>query len=335
LSRFVRLVERARRRSPVSSASPATTGRFAAPFALLVLGAVAACGESPAPHVESPSAPRALQRVVPSNATAVDFAAALLDPDQFAGLPVQALDYSSLHDAPESFARAARFESYLAEPVLALDPQVVLVDVYQAPETTARLRSAGVRVITLPVIASWTDARAALLELGREFDRVDRAETVARDLDRRVGALRERSAVAPRRTAVCYSNFGGVGSTAGGATTISNVMELAGLVNLSAADGREGHFDLSFESLLTLDPEVIVVSAPLKLPPSAQGDLGGASERVLRGEPALASLRAVREDRIVALPAWLFATSSHEIVSAAERLRSELDAIEERAARAR
>lgn len=294
---------------------------------LFALTAGLAC-ERPRPAA-APSAKRPTL-VLPASATAVDFATALLEPEQLAGLPEQALEYSVLNALEPRFAAIPRFAVYLAEPVLALGPTLVLADAYQAPQTTERLRHAGIEVVTLPVIATWSDARRVLLDLGARLGRDERATELAAQLDERVKRLGERASAAERRTALVYSSFGGVGATAGSQTTIDEVLRLAGLVNLVARAGRVGHLDLNFEGLIALDPDLIVVSAPLRLPPSAQGDLGGASERVLLGAPVLAHLRAVRERRIVALPAWLFATGSHELVRAAEALRDAVDELERR-----
>lgn len=296
--------------------------RRAALLGLAALTALCACQR------EAPGAPPAATRavrVIPTSASAVDFASALLEPERIVALPEQALEYSVLHTLPPSFAGTARFDVYLAEPILALGPDLVLADAFQAPETSQRLLQAGVEVLTLPVIGSWREARAALVQLGERFGRSERASELCADLDARVARLEQRAARGPRLRAVVYSSFGGVGSTAGADTTIGDVLRLAGLDNAAALAGRTGHSDLSFEALIALDPELIVVSAPLKAPPSAQGDLGGASERVLLSSPALAELRAVRERRIVALPAWLFATNSFEIVRAAELLREQVD----------
>jgi iron complex transport system substrate-binding protein len=333
--------------APRSAHRARVAGRPSSPFALsslakLICGSALALAVGLAPLVAScgPHSPDANSaeastaaptRVLPVSATAVDFVVALLPSDRLVGLPVQALEYSVLHDSAAPFGASARFDSYLAEPVLALAPDFVLADPYQAPETTQRLRHAGVHVVTLPVIASWSDARRTLLDVGEQLGAAERAKELCAELDARVERLGERAKAAKRWRGVVYSSFGGVGSTAGEGTTIDDVLRLAGLENAVAAQGRKGHMELGFEGLITLDPDLIVVSAPLRLPPSAQGDLGGASERVLLQAPQLASLHAVRERRIVALPAWLFATGSHEIVSAAEALRDALDALERRA----
>jgi len=298
---------------------PTSLPRRAALSALAALALLGAC-QHEAPVAHAPSTPPAELRVIPTSASAVDFASALLEPERIVALPDQALEYSVLHTLPPSFVRTARFDVYLAEPILALGPNLVLADAFQAPETSQRLIQAGVEVLTLPVIGSWSDARAALLQLGERFGRAERARELCAELDARVASLEQRAPSAGRPRAVVYSSFGGVGSTAGADTTIGDVLRLAGLDNAAALAGRSGHSDLSFEALIALDPDLIVVSAPLKAPPSAQGDLGGASERVLVAAPALAELRAVRERRIVALPAWLFATNSFEIVRAAELL---------------
>ena len=103
------------------------------------------------------------------------------------------------------------------------------------------------------------------------------------------------------------------------------MLQLVGLRNAAAEAGREGHATISFEELLRLDPDLILVSRPLQMEEGSAGDRGGASERLLLSESSLAGLRAVRERRIVSLPAWLYATASHEIVSGAEALALSVD----------
>jgi iron complex transport system substrate-binding protein len=267
---------------------------------------------------------------VPASATAVDMVAALVSPERVAGFPDQALEYSVLHGDPAAFRDTPRFDVWLAEPVLALEPDLVVVDPWQAVETNARLAEAGVRVHRLPEVADLPEAYAALTELaGAVGADPGRLEQLLADCAAREARLAERAAARGRRLeALCYSNFGAAGWTAGARTTLDQVMRLAGCTNLAAEAGRRGHVELTFEELLVLDPEVILVSRPLAMGVGPAGDRGGASEQLLRSEPALAGLRALREDRIVALPAWLFATGSHEQLSAAEALADELDRLE-------
>ncbi|MCC6407495.1 MAG: ABC transporter substrate-binding protein [Planctomycetes bacterium] len=279
----------------------------------------------PSAGPSTPTSFASARRIVPASATAVDFVCALVGPERIAGVPEQAIDYSILHSDDPRWAATPRFFAYQAEPVLALEPDLVVVCPYQSRDAHERLEGGGVPVFQLTEVATWDEARAMLLAVGDRLGERTKADELVADLDRRVAAL-ERAAEARKGVrAMCYSNFGSQGWSAGSHTTIGEIMRLAGVTNVVAESGRRGHLTVSFEELIQLDPDVIVVGAPLTTPSSSAGDRGGASEALLLREPTLAGLRAVRDRRILVLPAWLFATGSHEIVHAAELLSEELD----------
>jgi iron complex transport system substrate-binding protein len=302
----------------------------AASAVLAFLGMLACDRGDPAPQAAGEPPASAPQRIVPASATAVDLVAALVVPQRIAAFPEQALEYSRIHDLAPELARTPRFSAYVAENLLVLGPDLVVIEPFQSPDTTQRLRATGIRVLVLPEVRDWSDARASIELVGREVGEPGAAQALIADLDRRVEGLRTRAEARPKLRGLCYSNFGGAGSTSGSGTTQHAMFELSGLRNLVAERGTAGSVGMTFEELLALDPEVIVVSEPLKMPEGPTGDRGGASEKLLMSEPTLAGLRAVRERRIVRLPAWLFATGSYELVHGAEVLSAELDALLER-----
>ncbi len=267
------------------------------------------------------------ERIVPSSARGIEFLAALVGPERVAALPEQVFEYATLCGQETSFAALPRFQAYAAEPLLALRPDLVLGDPWQAPETHERLREAGVSVLVLPQTHSWRESAELLVALGRVLDREGRAREVVADLEARAAALERSGAARAGLRAAGYSNFGSQGASAGSGTTLDEMIRLSGMVNAVAQSGRSGHGPLSFEELLLLDPDVIVVSRPLSIPAGQAGDRGGASETILFAEPSLASLRAVRERRIVSLPPGLYACASHLIVAGAETLAAEVDAL--------
>ena len=269
------------------------------------------------------------KRLVATTARSVDFLAALCDPHEIVGFPEQALEYATLEPAYEAALNdTVRFYAYTAEPVLRLAPDLVVADLWQSADTHGRLQESGVPLLVLPELVNWSDARATLLALGHLLDREERAAAAVRDAEARMQALAARADSRPRLRALTYSNFGSKGFTAGRGTSVHEILELAGLENAIAREGRGGHLELTFEELLRLDPDVIVVSAPLNTTASHTGDRGGASESILKGEPSLANLRAVQTRSIVALPAGLFATNSHRMVRAAEVLLDAVEALE-------
>jgi len=260
------------------------------------------------------------RRVLLGNASAADMITALIGPERLAALPEQAFKYSILADEPGAFAGVPTFARFEAEVVLAFDPDLVVVDPWAAIETVARLRELGVKVLSLPEVVALDDVRESLRILGLALGAEERASAVLSDLDARVAALR---ADAPRRaglSAMSYSNSGAGGWSAGSGTTHDELITLAGLANATAEAGRRDHVRTSFEDLYALDPDFLIV-----------GDYGrdeeeAAPARYVYAEPALADLRAVRERRVILVPARYFAASSQEIVAGAEVLARAVDA---------
>jgi ABC-type Fe3+-hydroxamate transport system substrate-binding protein len=283
-------------------------------------------GAGPQP-LEGARLDRPPQRIVPSTARALEFAATLLGPERMAGLPEQGFEYAVLGADEARFSALPRFYAYLAEPVLALEPDLVLGDPWQPGDTSQRLVEAGVPVVVLPETTGWRDAAEVLLGVGRLVGEEGLARQTVERLEQRVAAL---ELEAPRRAGLRvlpYSNFGSQGFSAGSGTTLDTVIRLAGLVNAASEAGRVGHGPIGFEEVLVIDPDVIVVSAPLHADAGHAGDRGGASESILYAEPALSSLRAVGERRIVSLSPGLYASASHRVVDAAETLAAQVDAL--------
>ena len=105
----------------------------------------------------------------------------------------------------------------------------------------------------------------------------------------------------------------------GHGTTHDLVLELAGLANAADELQLKWHATLDIESLLELDPQVLVISGPGK------HELRSATATALESDARLAQLRAVREGRVIELPALLFTTNSAYLIEAAEVLSARLD----------
>lgn len=263
------------------------------------------------------------RRVLPTNAGIVDFLTALIGAERVVAVPRPADDYSRLRLRP-AWDAVPRFSDYTAEVALALAPDLVLTNGWQSPETSALLAENGVAVVVTDTPHTWTDVLDTLRLFGRILDREERSRVLLEELERRRSALTSSSVHGSGLRALSYSNFGGGGSTAGGGTTVDVLLELAGLENAAATAGLEGYASLDHERLLAIDPDLLLVAAGSEdgsFPPSVEH---------LRGTPELATLRAVREDRIVLLPTELFATTSLELMTAAEVLVAELERMEGR-----
>lgn len=286
------------------------------PWPPVLLLLLLACGE---PAAVNPGRVARPLRVLPANSAATDLLLQLCPRDRIVGLPGPARYWSVVADDPEAWADKPIMERFTGEAALALAPDLVITSTWSDRAPIEVLRAAGVRVVELPDAESWASLLEAITLLGAELGEVERATDLAGDLEARRAALADPER--PPLRVLPYANFGQGGSTSGTSTTLDLVIELAGLVNVAAEAGLVRHAQLSLEEVLTLEPDVFLTAS------GRDGVAAGAS--YLRGEASLADLRAVREDRIVVLPAELFSTSSHRVLDAAEALVEQLAALDD------
>lgn len=310
--------------------------RFLFPVALLA--SMPACGPgAPAtpvraePRAPTPGFPRVLelgegrqlrieappQRIVPGNAAAADVVLDLVEPARVAALPRVALTYSRAARDLEGF-EGRLFETFSAEALLGFAPDLVVVHPWQDVAVSRLLGEAGVPALTIPEVRSLDEVRRSIELVARALGAEEAGARLVGELDRRIAALAEREAARGARV-LAYSNYGSAGTCAGAGTSYDLVIGLAGARNVAAEAGHRGFAELGHEELLTLDPDWIVVGARPDDPSRS------VTADHLRGDTVLRELRAVREERVVVVPADLFNTSSHYLVEAAEVLVDELE----------
>lgn len=258
------------------------------------------------------------QRIVPTTTAAAEYVAALVDPARIAALPEQVDGFATRDFGVAPFDALPRFPRYLAESLLDLQPDLVVTFAWQNQDTTAVLRREKVPVLVLRSGADYESVRETLEILGRTLGVEARAAEIAAGLDARVARLRERAAARPPRRALVYTNDGTGGWAAGKGTTAGGLLELVGLVNAGAQDGIVEHQPVDMERVLRIDPDLFVCGAPS----AAEG--GSATKALLLSSAPLASLAAVREQRILVIPSILLSADSPALIDAAEALEIEL-----------
>jgi len=172
-----------------------------------------------------------------------------------------------------------------------------------------RLRALGLRVLVLEP-QRLEDIPRHLRLLGDLTDLGERAQEVAREFDRRVGALRDRYAGrTPVR--VLFEVWHKPLFTVNGDHIISKVLGLCAAQNIFAGLPRLAG-EVSLEQALIMDPDAIVVG-------SEAGDAG------LNNWTAFSYLKAVRTGNVFTVPADLITRQTPRIVDAAERMCAGLD----------
>jgi len=232
---------------------------------------------------------------------------------------VIAVDSTSRYpDEAASKPNVGYMRQLAAEPILALDPSLVLaVQDAGPPAVLGQLREAGLPVVLIPddpsprgVIDKIARVAAALnvQEKGRALMARLRAELDA--LGAAVASLQSR----PRVLFLLSVGGGGAPLAAGRKTSAAGIIELAGGVN--AVDAFEGYKPLSPEAAVAAAPDVILVTN------RSLGLLGG--EAGLLGIPEIALTPAGQSRRVVAMDGLLLLGFGPRTGSAIEQLAKQL-----------
>ncbi len=258
-------------------------------------------------------------RILPGSAAAVDWLAALgIAPGRVVALPVQADRWAITRLTPEVWVERPRYERLTSEVALGFQPDLVLVSPFSDASAVQRIRSGGAEVLNVLEPADWE----GLLDSGRmvaaAVGAADSGAQLMESLEARKAALAARSA-RPLRV-LPYGNFGGGGTTSGSGTTLDLALELAGFVNVAAASGLTGNDDLSYEQILSMKFDALLVLGEEDLVTSTSAD-------VLCGADAFAQVGAIRDRRFLVLSEALYAAGSLAILDAAEELARQGDGL--------
>jgi len=257
-------------------------------------------------------------RVLAGNASLLDSLILLIDPERMAALPSTAFDYSSLVEEPGAWAEVPLLKRFDAEEILAPEPDLVLVHAYQAGSAIDRVTEHDVPVVVLPIATSWKEILEQLEFLARLVGEEERGAQAVAGLEARRRELQRDSPRSGLRV-LPYGNYGSGGSTAGAGTTWQVMIELSGMRNAAAEAGLDGHPEIDFEQLLSIAPDFFLIAEP-------EGELASSARGILAGESLLSDLEAVRGERYLVLPEYLYSAASHELLTAAERIAAQADA---------
>lgn len=259
------------------------------------------------------------QRIVPGNASLLDALVLLVEPERCAALPSTAFAYSSLKDSEGPWTELPQLAKFEAEPILAATPDLVLIHTYQLGTTVDRVIEHDIPVVSFPVAATWKDLLEGISRMARILGVEERGAEALTSLTARAKALQVPAARSNLRV-LPYGNYGSGGSTAGAGTTWQIMIELAGMRNAATEAGLDGHPSIDYEQLLAIDPDFFLIAI-------SEGDAQTSVESILKAEPLLANLRAVREKRFLRLPEALYSTASQRLLDAAELIAEQAETL--------
>jgi iron complex transport system substrate-binding protein len=209
-------------------------------FCFLLTAAVPAVADGP-------------QRVVSMNLCADQMALLLVGPERIASVSFLGADPAESPLAHMTDGIAVNHG--LAEEVIAAQPDLVLAGRYTTSFAKAMLKRLGYNVVEVGSPDTIAGIHETFAEVGSVLGVPERAAALLEDMDRRLGAVSQMMAGRPSRSAIVYDANG---FTVGRPGLADEVMTLAGLDNKAPELGIGAYGQVPLESVLTVQPDIIV-----------------------------------------------------------------------------
>jgi iron complex transport system substrate-binding protein len=235
----------------------------------------------------------------------------LVPVDRMAAVSTFAVDpiYSNVVDIAKKVPKQIGRD---AEAIVAADPDVVVAGATLRPEVLDRLRAAGIAVVVNPISDSIDNLPKTIDWLASIYGEEANGRDLRTKVEQRLARLDKIVASKPldqRPTAVLIEQLGIV---AGKGANRDALLQRAGARNVVAEAGIEGDKQVNSESLIAMNPQVVILEDHPTLAP------------VVRSDPAFNLLPAVQAGRVYSIPPRYLSTLSQWQIRGAEEIAKAL-----------
>jgi len=244
-------------------------------------------------------------RIISLNIVADAILLEMVEPDRLVAVNAYTLDKS-----PSGYrfrGRVGISKTKDIEPVIALNPDLVIVSKFADEAYIARLHERGIAVFDLGEMRGVRDTMLNIKKLATVLNVAERGRRITDRFRRHLQALKTATATVTRPHGLYLTIYGDTlfGGTQG--TSYADLLRYGGVRDLAAERGFTGWPRYSAEQLLDIDPPLIV---------TARG-----RRSIICRHAILSRLSACRTDRVVELPKRNISDPGLGLVDAAEDLQ--------------
>jgi iron complex transport system substrate-binding protein len=255
------------------------------------------------------SIPRKPERIISLTPSNDEIICALVDEKRIAGLSKFSQDAATSYVA-DAARRINVFVDRNAEQVVSLRPDLVLAARYTKVDLKGLLAETNTPLVITTDFRNFTDIEANVRLIGRAVGDEGRAESVIGEMRRKLDAARSRLRIESAGLRTLYLASGNF--SAGAGTSIHEILTTTGLKNAAAEAGIKGHVKVAPEQITQINPDLILIAT------GYERDRG--FRQSLENDAQLSAVKAVKEKRIVEVPARGVLTVSHHVADAVETL---------------
>jgi iron complex transport system substrate-binding protein len=185
-----------------------------------------------------------------------------------------------------------------AEKIIALQPDLVLVDTWAKAEFVQQLRDAKITVYVFKTPSNVEDQKKTVLEIAHVVGADAKGQELVAWMDSKLMEVEEKLKALKPEEKLTVLDYSEMGYASAKGTNFDDIVTRAGLVNASAQAGMESWVQISKEKIVELDPDVLIL-------PSWFYDKKNTADsftQSIKDDKSLTDVKAVKNNRIVILP---------------------------------
>ena len=145
------------------------------------------------------------------------------------------------------------------EQVIAKSPDLVIVAGHTNPNIRAHLEAAGIKVLVLHEIVSLESIKKNIELIGKAVCEEAAAKNLVKKMETQIADARAK--IPPHAKAPTVLFYGAPGFTVGKRSTINDIIESSGAINLPARLGLSGYSNISTEYVIQNNPDLVLTSS--------------------------------------------------------------------------
>ena len=212
---------------------------------------------------------------------------------------------SNVHDKARSVPNRLRPN---LEQIIGLEPDLIVVADYIDFGFLNQVEKSGINILLLSKFNSLSNIKNNISELGKAVCEKERTDKLISEMDSVIDEIRNREIANKPTVLYLFPSL----FTSGAQTTIGEIIELAGGINIGKEAGIKGNKKISREYIIVADPDIIIVG-------SYNTDEEDFIEK-LKSDKVLKNLTAVKSNRVYQIETKHLTTVSHYRVKGIENI---------------
>ena len=198
------------------------------------------------------------RRILSLNLGADEILFSLIDKNRIVSLSRYADDEGISNIAAEAKGVGARTTMDMIENIIALEPDLVILDTWADVNYIKQLRDSGITVYAFRTPGNIDEQKAVVTELAHLVGEDEKGHDIINWMEEKLRAVEDKlSALGPDQK-LTVMDYGELGSSGKG-TNFDDIVTRAGLINVISRAGIEGWPVISKEKIIEFNPDIIIL----------------------------------------------------------------------------